>query len=134
MTYSSVVPSCSLTARHSASTSSFDAQRDATGWPSPSECVNESVVEKPSPPASSDSCSSCEHRVELLGRRLVADAVGAHHVAAQRAVADEEPDVERRRCRRARRGSRRSVRQFHGTPVSSAGSGMPSTLAIMRRR
>ena len=34
-------------------------------------------------------------RVELLGRRLVADAVGAHHVAAQRAVADHEPDVER---------------------------------------
>ena len=29
------------------------AQRVATGLPSPSECVDESVVEKPSPPASS---------------------------------------------------------------------------------
>ena len=58
VTYSSVVPSCSRTAPHSASTSSFDAHRDATGWPSPSEWVNASVVEKPMPPASIDSCSS----------------------------------------------------------------------------
>ena len=41
MTYSSVVPSWSRTAAHSASTSSSVAQRDGTGWPSPSECVND---------------------------------------------------------------------------------------------
>ena len=58
VTYSSVVPSCSRIAPHSARTSSFDAHRDATGCPSPSECVNASVVEKPIPPASTDSCSS----------------------------------------------------------------------------
>jgi hypothetical protein len=33
-------------------TSSWLAQRDATGLPSPSECVCERVVENPSPPAS----------------------------------------------------------------------------------
>jgi hypothetical protein len=58
VTYSSVVPSWSRTAPQSATTSSFDAQRDATGLPSPSEWVNASVVEKPVPPASIDSCSS----------------------------------------------------------------------------
>ena len=35
-----------------------------------------------------------DHRVELLGRGLVADGVGAHHVAAQGAVADHEPGVD----------------------------------------
>ena len=58
VTYSSVVPSCAETALQSASTSSFDAQREATGWPSPSECVNDSVVEKPIPPCAIESCSS----------------------------------------------------------------------------
>ena len=48
---SRVVPSCRSTAAHSASTSASLAQRDATGWPSPSEWVFESVVENPSPPA-----------------------------------------------------------------------------------
>ena len=32
---------------HSASSSSRSAQREATGWPSPSEWVRDSVVEKP---------------------------------------------------------------------------------------
>jgi hypothetical protein len=55
---SRVVPSCSPTAAHSAMSSSFVAQRDATGWPSPSEWVLESVVENPSPPASMAPCST----------------------------------------------------------------------------
>jgi hypothetical protein len=35
-----------------------------------------------------------DHRFELGGRGLVADAVGTHHVAPQRAVPDEEPHIE----------------------------------------
>ena len=55
---SSVVPSWRPTSAHSASSSSRSAQREATGWPSPSEWVRDRVVEKPSPPASIDSASS----------------------------------------------------------------------------
>ncbi len=51
------VPSCSPTAAHRARTSSREAWRDATGWPSPSLWVDDSVVEKPRPPASIASCS-----------------------------------------------------------------------------
>ena len=104
---SSVVPSCSLTAPQSASTSSWLAHRDATGFPSPSECVYESVVEKPSPPASIDSVQLRHHRGDLGLGRFALDRLGAHHVAPDRAVPDEEPGVDARRCPRARRGTRR---------------------------
>ena len=78
---SSVVPSWSRTAPHSASTSSWLAHRDATGFPSPSEWVYESVVEKPSPPASIDSSSSRHHRGDLVLGRLALDRFLAHDVA-----------------------------------------------------
>ena len=58
VTYSRVVPSWPRTAPQRASTSSRLAHRDATGSPSPSEWVNDKVVENPSPPASSASWSS----------------------------------------------------------------------------
>ena len=48
---SSVVPACCPVAVHSAISSSRVAHRDATGRPSPSECVVDWLVEKPSPPA-----------------------------------------------------------------------------------
>jgi hypothetical protein len=48
------VPSCSPTAAHRASSSSREAWREATGRPSPSLWVDDSVVERPSPPASID--------------------------------------------------------------------------------
>ena len=44
---------------------------------------------------SSDRAELGAHRGELLGRGLAADGVGAHHVAAERAVADEEAGVDR---------------------------------------
>ena len=92
---SSVVPSWRSTAAHSASTSASLAHRDATGWPSPSEWVLDSVVEKPSPPASIAVSSSRTIACDLVVGRLAADRVGAHHVAAQRAVPDQEPGVDR---------------------------------------
>ena len=55
---SSVVPSCSPTAAHRASSSSFPAQRDATGWPSPSEWEEDMVVDRPRPPLAMLSCST----------------------------------------------------------------------------
>ncbi len=91
---SRVVPSCSPTASHRASSSSRPAQRDATGWPSPSLWVELRVVEKPRPPASIEAWSRATIAVELVGRGLVADGVGAHHVAAEGAVADEEAGVD----------------------------------------
>jgi hypothetical protein len=53
-TPSRVVPSWRPTSAHSVSSSSRDAQREATGCPSPSEWVRDSVVDNPSPPASID--------------------------------------------------------------------------------
>ncbi len=47
------------------------------------------------PAGAIDSPQHARHLVELLGRGFVADGVGAHHVAAQAAVADEEPGVDR---------------------------------------
>ena len=70
----------------------------------------------PSPPASIDSSSSSAHGVDLARRGLVADEVLAHHVAAQRAVTDEEPGVDADVAVEARRGTRRSVSHVHGTP------------------
>jgi hypothetical protein len=58
MIASSVVPGYWPVTSHNASNSSFVDQRDGTGLPSPSECVDDNVVENPSPPASSDSASS----------------------------------------------------------------------------
>lgn len=55
---SSVVPSWRPTSVHRAMSSSLLAHRDATGLPSPSLWVRESVVEKPRPPASIDWRSS----------------------------------------------------------------------------
>ena len=90
-----LVPSCSLTARHSASTSSLEAHRERDrlavavgvrerqGGREAEAAGRERVVQQRG------------DRVELVGRRRVADAVGPHHVAAQRAVADHEADVER---------------------------------------
>ena len=74
-----------------------------------------------------------QHGRDLLGVGLVADGVGAHHVAAERAVADEEPGVHGDVALERGRGTRRSVSQLQSTPCSSAASGMPSTFAIMRR-
>ena len=132
---SSVVPSCSPTASHSASSSSRSAQREATGWPSPSEWVRRQrgrEAERRRPRC--DSCSSSAIvRRSASSVGLVADGVGAHHVAAQRAVADQEAGVDAEVRRRARRGTRRRS-PSSTTPFSSAASGMPSTLAIMRRR
>ena len=70
------------------------AWRDATGWPSPSLWVDDSVVEKPEAAGLDRLVQQAHHLVELLGRGLVADGVGAHHVAAQRAVADHEAGVD----------------------------------------
>ena len=50
VTYSKVVPSCSATTEHSATTSSLLAKREATGAPSPSLWVYDKEVEKPRPP------------------------------------------------------------------------------------
>ena len=58
VTYSRVVPSCSATTEHSATTSSSLAKREATGAPSPSLWVYDSEVEKPRPPAAMPSAKS----------------------------------------------------------------------------
>ena len=102
------VPSCSPVAAHRASSSSRLAQRRrdrlavAVGVR-----YDDAWSRSRAPPASIDSCRARHHRVDLLGRGLAADRVGAHHVAADRAVADEEAGVHPRSCPRAGRGTRR---------------------------
>ena len=68
----------------------------------------------------------------LVGGHLLG-AVGAHHLAAHGAVADQEPGVHARGSPRGARGTRRRWTSSTGTPCSRAARGMPSTLAIIRR-
>ena len=74
--------------------SSGVAQRLATGSPSPSVCDVLFVNENPSAPASIAGASSARIASICSGLGGVADRVAAHHVAADRAVADEEPGVD----------------------------------------
>ena len=92
---SSVVPGWAPVSALMAMSSSGVAQRLATGWPSPSLCDDDCVNEKPSAPASSDRRQLGAHLGDLLGRGLAADGVGAHDVAADGAVPDEEAGVDR---------------------------------------
>ena len=133
VTYSSVVPSCSRTAAHSASTSSRDAHRDATGSPSPSECVNDErrreararrrrsprAAARPSPRAARGSPRCRSPSAPITLRR------SAQCPTRNPALTPMSPSS------RSRYSAK--VDQFHGTPCSSAASGMPSTLAIIRR-
>ena len=90
MTHSSVVPGCSLTSSHSASSSSGVAQRDGTGI-AVAVGVGEALGGREAEAADLERLAQQRpHRGDLLGRRLVADGVVAHDLAAQRAVADEE--------------------------------------------
>lgn len=126
------VPSCSATARLSASSSSGRACREATGCPSPSECVEDCVVEKPQAPASIASwnrasiCSSCSG----VGCPPTASAPITYRRSAQ--CPTMKPALTAIRPSRA---SRYSPNEFHvqGAPSSSATSDMPSTLDIIRR-
>ena len=70
----------------------WSRDRDGTGSPSPSLWVGAVDVEKPSAPASHASVTSAGHRLDLLGGGRLVAAV-AHHRAAHRRVADEEPGV-----------------------------------------
>ena len=127
------VPSCSPTALHSASSSSLLAQREATGLPSPSECVCDSVVEKPSAPASSDSCRTrtISAICSALASLPIASAPMTYRRSAQ--CPTRKPALRPTRPSSTSRYSAK-LSHFQSTPVSSAASGMPSTLAIMRRR
>ena len=92
---SSVVPACAPVSSPIATSSSGVAQRLATGWPSPSLCEDDCVNEKPERAGLERAAELGAHLGDLLGRRLAADRVRAHHVAADRAVADEEARVHR---------------------------------------
>ena len=66
----------------------------ATGSPSPSVWVRRAWWRSRGRRPRCDSAQLGCHGVDLLGRGLVADRVGAHHVAADGAVADEEAGVD----------------------------------------
>ena len=100
-------PACSPVSSLMAMSSSGVAQRLATGWPSPSLCDDDWVNEKPSAPGVERAAELGAHLGDLLGGGLAADRVGAHHVAADRAVTGEEAGVHRDRSPRTGRGTRR---------------------------
>ena len=90
---SSVVPSWRPASVASATSSSGVADREGTG--SPLRVVVRRRLRRGEAEAAGlqGLAEQARHRVDLLGLRRVADRVVAHHHAAQRAVADEEPGV-----------------------------------------
>ena len=80
--------------RTSASTSSCVAHRDGTGCPSPSECVYDERGREAEAAGVDRLVQQLHHRRRpARGVASLPTDVRAHHVAAQRAVADEEPGV-----------------------------------------
>ena len=94
VTYSSVVPSWSRTAPHSASTSSSRGPSRADRFAVAVGVRERERGREPEPAGRDRLLEQAGHRGELVGRRLVADRVAAHHVAPERAVADQETDVQ----------------------------------------
>ena len=89
------VPSCCPTAVHSAISSSLPALRDATGLPSPSEWVFDRVVDKPNAARLDRLVQQRDDRLDLVVGRLPIRRLGSHHVAADRAVSDQEACIDR---------------------------------------
>ena len=133
VTYSRVVPSCSATTEHSATTSSLLAKREATGAPSPSLWVYDSEVEKPKPPARMPSANTARIASSWPGSASlpVASAPMTARRMAQWPTRNPAftPRVPSNRSRYSPK-----VRHDQSRPDSRAASGMPSTLAIMRWR
>ncbi len=129
---SSWVPSCSPTARERASSSSGRACREATGSPSPSECVDDWVVESPQAPASMASWkrASMASSWAGVGCPPTASAPMTYRLSAQ--CPTMNPALTAIRPSRASRYSRK-LDQDQSTPSSRALSAMPSTRAIIRR-
>ncbi len=130
---SSDVPSNSETVEQRSTSSSRDANRDGTMWPSASLCVRAHDDEKPIAPASRPARSRA---------RIASSSSGFDS-----RVVDSSPITTRRMAEwptmnPALMPSRPSISskysavvvQFHGTPVRSDSSGMPSTRASMRIR
>ena len=109
------------------------AQRDATGFPSPSECVYESVVENPSPPASIALCSSAT--ISAISASVASRSTASLPITYRRSAQcpTSHPAFTPTLPSSLLRYSAK-VSQFQGTPCSSAANGMPSTCAIIRRR
>ena len=129
---SSVVPGCSLTTRHKVSNSSSELARLGTGWLSPSLWVEDRVVERPSPPAASESSSRWTSVSTSSGvdSRLTASSPSTKRRRAQ--CPTRNPALTPMRPSRPSRYWPK-LSHFQSTPLSSAPSGMPSTLAIIRR-
>lgn len=129
---SSVVPSCSPTTAQSSSSSWTEANRLATGLPSPSECVEDRVVESPRPPELSDSCKSAA--MACSSRSLASRSVAAPPITYRRSAQcpTRNPAFTAMRPSSPSRYWPKDS-QPQSAPVSSAGIGMPSTRAIIRR-
>ncbi|CAM5263276.1 hypothetical protein STANM309S_06326 [Streptomyces tanashiensis] len=126
------VPSCSPTAFDRAISSAGRACREATGAPSPSEWVEDWVVESPQAPASMASfsratiCASCSD----VGCPPTASAPITYRRRAQWPTM--KPALTAIRPSRASRYSAKED-QLQSTPSSRALRAMPSTFEIIRR-
>ena len=130
--YSRVVPSWAATSSQKASISRRSALRELMGLPSPSEWVRDWEEEKPSPPASMDSASS--RRMAAISSSVATSPPRvAPMTLRRRAQCPTRKPAFTPRCWSRRSRYSPKVDQFQGTPFSRASSGMPSTLAIMRR-
>ena len=128
---SSVVPGCSETTAASWSSSSSLAQRDATGLPSPSEWVRARVVENPSPPDRMPSARSWH--ISSISSWVASRSTAAEPITRRRSAQcpTRNPALMPSRPSSRSRYSGKEV-QSQSMPFSSAASGMPSTLAIIR--
>ncbi len=126
------VPGCSPTARQSATSSFRSAWREATGRPSPSEWVEDWVVESPHAPSAIDCLSSATIAANCSGVARPPMASGPMTWRRRAQWPTMKPALTAVRPSSAARYSPKED-QPQGTPSSSAASDIPSTRHIIRR-